>query len=275
MKKILASYFLMIIALSLILAVNNLAYPKQILAKNTNLPQAVASLQNIQNTTQTTPRIPILIYHYVEIVRDKKDATRKSLDIQPQVLEAQIVTLQKAGYTFITPGDIVQIKSGQIKNKRPIILSFDDGYRDFYTDVFPILKKYRVKSIAYIVPGFLGHPNYMFWSQIKELDTSGLVELGAHTMHHTMLDTQTPQIAEQEIFQSKLAIQLYLGHDIRSFAYPYGHFNATVENLVKSAGFTTAVTTMSGSNTVSEDMLILRRIHPGASTGVALLSKIE
>ncbi len=86
-------------------------------------------------------RIPILVYHYVEYVKDRGDKIRISLNIQPNIFESQIKTLKQAGYTFMMPKQIPDLFSGKISvPAKPIILSFDDGYKDFYTDVFPILK---------------------------------------------------------------------------------------------------------------------------------------
>ncbi len=219
--------------------------------------------------------LPILIYHYVEIVTDKRDTIRKSLNIQPQTFEAQINTLKEAGYTFITPSEIVKIESGEQKVEKPIIISFDDGYRDFYTDVFPILKKNNVKAVAYIVPGFLDHLNYMYWNQVKEISASPLIEIGAHTMNHTSLNRLSVQAAAEEINQSKLVLELSLGRQITTFAYPYGHFTGQTVELVKSVGFTSALTTIEGTNKNVDEKFTLKRIHPGFQTGEDLLKAID
>lgn len=219
--------------------------------------------------------LPILIYHYVEIVTDHRDTIRKSLNIQPNTFQNQIDTLKDAGYTFITPSQVQEIESGKLKIEKPIIISFDDGYRDFYTDVFPILEKNNVKAVAYIVPGFLDHLNYMYWNQVKEISRSNLVEIGAHSMHHPSLDRLTGQTATDEINQSKLVLELSLGRQITTFAYPYGHFTEQTIKLVKSAGFTSALTTIEGTNENVDAKFILKRIHPGVRIGDDLLKAIN
>ncbi|MEK7580746.1 MAG: polysaccharide deacetylase family protein [Patescibacteria group bacterium] len=219
--------------------------------------------------------LPILIYHYVEYVTDERDTIRKSLNIQPNTFQNQIDTLKNNGYIFITPSQIAEIESGKLKIEKPIIISFDDGYRDFYTDVFPILEKNNIKAVAYIVPGFLNHLNYMYWDQVKEISQSNLVEIGAHSMHHQSLGRLSTQAAADEINQSKLVLELSLGRQITTFAYPYGHFTDQTVELVRSAGFTSALTTDTGINDSQSDLFTLHRIHPGANTGQSLLNKLE
>lgn len=247
--------------------------PKQILAE-TNSSQS-ATLSQLENKSATKIKIPILIYHYVEIIKDKRDTIRKSLNIHPHILESQIETLTGSGYTPITPSDIMKIQTGQIHVNKPVILSFDDGYGDFYTGVFPILKKYNVHAVAYIVPGFLGNKNYMTWDEVKEISASNLVEIGAHTMYHAALDRQTLSIAQEEIVESKTMLELTLGKRITAFAYPYGRYNSEVENLVKAGDFTSAVTTDAGTNENLDNMFALKRIHQGANIGQSLINKLE
>ena len=126
------------------------------------------SIANIKPVKQIY--VPILLYHYVEYVKDPGDSIRKSLNIIPYIFDQEVKTLKDAGYNFITPKDLADVLDD--KNnlpERPVILTFDDGYRDFYTDVFPILKKYQVKAIAYIVPNFLDKPNNLSTWMLKEI----------------------------------------------------------------------------------------------------------
>ena len=144
--------------------------------------------------------IPILVYHYVEYVRDTRDTIRHSLDITPYVFENQVLTLKSSGFTFLTPSDINDILDDKKPlPKKPVILSFDDGYEDFYTDVLPILKKYNIRAVQYIISGFLDQPNYMTHQEVREIAKSGLVELGCHTVHHPNLARLSDSDAKDEI----------------------------------------------------------------------------
>jgi len=218
-------------------------------------------------------RIPILMYHYVEYVQDRKDTIRISLDILPNIFEEQIITLLDDGYTFLTLRDLGEILDGKgTLPPKPIILTFDDGYRDFYTDVFPILKKHHVKATAYVVPGFLNMPNYMFIDQLQEIAASDLMEIAAHTVHHVWLKGAPPARTETEIMQSKVMLEKFTNKPVVSFAYPFGAFDSQTEALVKKSGFTTAVATIPGITQGEENRYYLFRLRPGGRTGKALLT---
>lgn len=219
--------------------------------------------------------LPILIYHYVEYVRDPGDTIRQSLNIAPHIFEAQIKTLKGAGYTFITPNQIDDLEKGRLSAQKPIILSFDDGYEDFYTDVLPILKKYDVRAVAYIVSGFVDHKNYLTAGQLRAIVEGKLVEVGAHSVHHLALAKIEPVGAKDEVVYSKDWLEKNFGVRISSFAYPYGSFNSDVVKYVQFAGFDNAVTTVEGNNQNIGDKYTLKRIHPGARVGKDLVNLIE
>jgi peptidoglycan/xylan/chitin deacetylase (PgdA/CDA1 family) len=242
----------------------------------TKLPKEVSKQIEKSTTFSATFRIPILVYHYVEIVTDKKDTIRKSLATPPGVLDKQIQSLQDAGYTFLTPADVGDMLDGKKPiPQKAVILSFDDGYRDLYTDVLPILQKHHVKAVAYIVPGFLDKLNYLYSWQLQDIFHTGLVEIGAHTIHHMYLRGASPTVAANEIITSKKMLEEKLHTPIVSFAYPYGAFDNQSIDLVKTAGFTTAVSTI-GGNTVNElNRFFLFRIHPGYDYGPSFISLIE
>ena len=222
---------------------------------------------------QTSIRIPILMFHYVEYVQDKNDKIRAELTTTPNVLEAQIRTLKSAGYTFITPSYLTLALNGRAKHfpKKPIILSFDDGYMDLYTDVFPILKQENAKAVAYIIVDFLNRPNFLFSFQLEEMAKSPLIEIGAHTMDHLALKGMDKDKAKYQIAQSRIELQKELHLPISSFAYPYGSFDQQAIDLVKEAGFTNAVSTLPGVQQTPDTKYYLYRLRPGYMTGQELL----
>lgn len=236
-------------------------------------PNSIVNPPSVE--AQTNVPLPILIYHYVEYVKDPGDTIRQSLNIQPQIFEAQTKTLKEAGYTFITPNQIDDLRQGRLAVEKPIILSFDDGYEDFYTDVLPILLKYNVRAVAYIVSGFVDHKNYLTTSQLTEIVNSGLVEIGAHSIHHLALAKIDPVFAKDEVILSKDMLEKNLGIKISSFAYPYGSFDTNVANYVRFAGFGNAATSVEGSNLNLDSPFALKRIHPGARVGRDLTSYID
>ena len=159
--------------------------------------------------------------------------------------------------------------------QKPIVLTFDDGYRDFYTDVFPILKKYNVKAVVFVVPNFLGLPNNLDTWMLAEIAKSGLVEIGAHTMNHAYLSGLPLARVKFEVEESKKTLEKILGVKVVSFAYPYGAFDNKTIDVVKKAGFRSAVTEISGTFTLDVNRFFLYRIRPGGRVETALLDLLE
>jgi peptidoglycan/xylan/chitin deacetylase (PgdA/CDA1 family) len=221
-------------------------------------------------------KIPILMYHYVEYVTDKRDTIRQQLDIVPAVFENQVKTLQEASYSALFINDVADILF-RIKPvpEKPIVLTFDDGYGDFYTDVFPILKKYHMKATVYIIPGFLDRLNYMTSSEVQEIAESGLVEIAAHTMHHLNLKSVPDEVAINEIQGSKVQLEVLTGKDVKNFAYPYGEFNQHTADLVEKIGFRSAVSVVSGDMQSMGNRYYLSRLRAGARTGNLFLAWLE
>lgn len=252
-----------------------LASFQKLIPDTVELPKDVQeSIKNLK--PQKFLRMPILIYHYVEYVKDDKDTIRKSLNIIPYIFEEQVKTLKNAGYYFITLADLANVLDDKNNlNPKSVILTFDDGYRDFYTDVFPILKKYQVKAVVYIVPNFLNKPNNMDTWMVSEIAKSGLVEIGAHTMDHTYLAGLPLQRVKYEIGQSKKYLEKNFGIRVVSFAYPYGAFDNQAIDVVKKAGIRTAVTTINGIFAQDINRFFLYRIRPGVRTGEELLDFLK
>lgn len=227
-------------------------------------------------TSSATMRIPILLYHYVEYVQDKKDTIRQSLNINPYTFEQQVITLKDAGFTFMTAKELGNVINGKTKlPNKPILLTFDDGHWDLDTAVLPILKKYNVKATAYIITGFIGWSDFMDKKQLQEVIDSGLVDVGAHTVHHVALKGEPFSLVKNEVDQSKQMLEDIYHISVVSFAYPGGSLDKQAISLVKEAGFTTAVSTIPGVEQNQQNELFLYRIRPGYRTGEALLTYLQ
>lgn len=225
-----------------------------------------------------TVRVPILLYHYLEYNRDVRDTIRTSLAVTPFWFGKQLEYLKENGYQTITFGDLYNAvrRKGKLP-KKPVILTFDDGYRDFYTDAFPLLKKYKAKATVFVIPGFLDKPNYLYSWQLKEIatDSSHLVTIGAHTMHHPALTSLNLESAYQEILESKLFLEKNFARPVTVFNYPYGLHDDHVQNLVKKAGFQMAVSTILGESESLENRYVLPRIRVGNYTGSGFEARLN
>lgn len=229
------------------------------------------------SSISATLHIPILMYHYVEYVQDKNDKERQLLNVTPNIFERQLQTLITDGYTFITAKELGDVLDGIMQvPAKPIILTFDDGHWDLDTNVIPILKKYHIKATAYIVPGFVGTNTDSLTSlELQDVIDSGLVDVGAHTVHHISLKGKSVAQAKYEIGTSRSMLEQKYHIHVYSFAYPYGAFDQNTVDFVKQAGFTTAASTIAGNEQSSQNRFFLFRVRPGYNTGKALIAYLN
>jgi len=220
-----------------------------------------------------TFKVPILLYHYVEYIQDKRDTLRAQLNVTPGVFDSQVKTLKDAGYTFMTAKELGEVLDGKMQMpEKPILLTFDDGHWDFATDVLPILKKYNVKATAYIITGFIGGSDFMSQAQLQEVVDSKLVDVGAHTVHHISLKGRSYDLVQKEIDDSKTWLEDNYHINVVSFAYPNGSFDLQAAELVQDDGFSTAVSTVPGMDQNQANRFFLYRLRPGYRTGQSLLT---
>lgn len=162
--------------------------------------------------------------------------------------EALLVRLKRAGYAFHTVSSLVD---AQPQNRRHVALTFDDGFADNYHHVFPLLKKHGAKATIYLATEYDGIDR-LTPQQVREMHDSGLVEFGAHTVHHINLLNSDDALAQQEITQSRQDVIALTGV-CRSFAYPFGRFDARHVEMVKAAGYDHAVTTKKRITRITPD----------------------
>jgi peptidoglycan/xylan/chitin deacetylase (PgdA/CDA1 family) len=169
--------------------------------------------------------------------------------------------LRDNGYTTLTMRDAaLMIQKQKPLPPHPVVLTFDDGYRDFYTTVAPVLSSLGLAATDYVPTRMVELPAFMTWSQIQELDAQGF-EMAAHTEFHVALARASAQRAREEIFGSKSDLESHLGHPVYDFCYPFGSFSSDVVALVRQAGYQSATTTVSGGWHDPAQMLTLTRIR--------------
>ncbi len=162
-------------------------------------------------------KVPTLMYHAVS---DDLWGIA-SLFVRPAELERQLQYLTENGYTPIHFEDLGRVDGIE----KPILLTFDDGYADNYTELFPLLKKYGVKATVFMIMGSVGQEHYLTREQIAEMDQSGLVSFQSHTMTHEFLSTRTAEQLEQELYQSKLELARITGKESFVLCYPTGKYS--------------------------------------------------
>lgn len=200
--------------------------------------------------------VPILMYHYIRDYTDQNDQLGIQLSVSPTLFKKQLETIKNAGYQTITLSDFLDGKYGT----KPIILTFDDGYDDHYTQAFPVLKQEGMVGTFFIISGFVNEPMYLTVAQIAEMKTAGM-EMGGHTFDHKNLATMSDALAYEEIRLGQV------GRD-PVFAYPSGQYNQNTVGLVKELGVKTAVTTVLGVATDISDPELLPRIRIKSGTDI-------
>jgi peptidoglycan/xylan/chitin deacetylase (PgdA/CDA1 family) len=220
--------------------------------------------------------VPILMYHYISSSPWKDDKIRIGLSTPPFIFERQLKQLSDDGYTTITLNEMFDAFAGRISlPEKPVILTFDDGYADFYQNAFPLLKKYSMKGTVFVITSFVDKLGYLTWPQINEMDGSGIIQIGSHTIHHLALTLVKPEILKQEVEESKLILENHLGHPVMWFAYPYGIYNKKVVDAVQKAGYFGAVNTIPGKLQYEGRLFYLTRYRAGTKTDGDLLTLVK
>jgi peptidoglycan/xylan/chitin deacetylase (PgdA/CDA1 family) len=231
----------------------------------------------------TPPRgIPVLMYHQLA-PKDVSLRARHNVLVTPEVFEAQLQYLKKSGYTTITCSDLADyLIDKKPLPTRPILLTFDDGWRSNYLYAFPLLKKYEMKATIFLITAMMGYREelsdpvqnkaglgvYMVWSEITEMADSGLISFESHTnnLHFANknrtygMDAVSKEYLEEDLLLASEKIEKATGHRPVALAYPYGHYKKAYKEPLEKAGIRIAFTTREGEVNAADNPLELNRI---------------
>ena len=161
--------------------------------------------------------VPVLMYHAVS---DDLWGYR-DLFVSPKTMEEELIFLQENGYETIWFEDLSHVEDFE----KPVILTFDDGYDDNYTELFPLLQKYNAKATIFVIPKAIGTPHKMTAEQVRELSRSGLVSIQSHTYSHGNLSTMDEQTLIFEMEQSQNYLAALTGQAPYAVCYPEGKWS--------------------------------------------------
>ncbi len=178
---------------------------------------------------------PILLYHHVA---DIEPASRYY--ISPQVFQAQMEALHQWGYTAVPISTIVEVitKGGELP-PRPVVITFDDGNEDVYTNAFPIMQELGFVGTFFIIGQTIGATHVVTDAQLEEMISAGW-EIGSHSMSHLDLTQRHDQV-QYEIGLSKSTLEKELTTKVEVFAYPYGTTDPYLVSKVQDYGYLAAV----------------------------------
>lgn len=219
-------------------------------------------------------RVPILQYHYIRVNPNPSDRLGYALSVTPQDFAAQMDWLAAHGYHPVNFTDLHAYFAGETPlPSRPVILTFDDGYRDFFTTAFPILRAHGFKSVSYLVSGFFGRTHYMTPADVIELQATGLVEFGSHTVTHVDLNKVSAAELAYQLGASKASLTALLGEPVVDFCYPSGKFDQAVVTAVAAARYDTATTELPGVELSWSTRFAWPRVRVAGDESLSLFAK--
>jgi len=226
-------------------------------------------------------RVPIITYHSI-------DNSGSVISTAPAVFKRQIASLHKAGFHALTLRELmsrIEMKVPLLPAKT-VVLTFDDGFKNFYTEAFPVLKEHDFAATVFLVTDQCGRHNdwagnptdfprseLLSWSEVRELNAEG-VEFGSHTRTHPDLLNLSISSMESEIAGSKAQLDDVLGVETTSFAYPFGRKNETVKRIA-AANFRSATSTVLGKVTPHSDIYALERVDAYYLSNPWILDRLD
>ena len=240
----------------------------------TRVPSPTATVTLAPSPTATAEqqsgalRVPVLMYHHVGDPPPGADEMRLRLTVDNSSFAAQLQLLADRGYETITLGDVAAALAGGSLPPKPVLLTFDDGYADSFDIALPLLQRYGMTGVFFIVSGLVGTDGYMTWERVQTLAGAGM-EVEAHSRWHTDLTKASAGGLDEEVAGSKRDLEERLGVGVRFFCYPSGTYNDAVIAALAAAGYTGAVTTTPGfaGRTTTLFEIPRQRVSGGLSLG--------
>jgi peptidoglycan/xylan/chitin deacetylase (PgdA/CDA1 family) len=198
-------------------------------------------------------------------------ATSSPLAVAPGAFADQLAYLRDAGFNTLTAAELAAFLADGTGTlpERPVVLTFDDGYKDFYTHGLPVIKRNGFTATLFQTTGGIGDENsekiMLNWRELAELVQAG-IEIGAHTVTHPKLDILPEQDLREELSISKDQLEQRLGRAVPGLAYPFGYSNQTVRQVARELGYDYAYSvdnamTTSAASRFTFPRLTVQRTH--------------
>ena len=234
-------------------------------------------------------RLPILMYHSISNDPERGVRPYYRTCTSRAVFAKHLELLRARGFRVVTISRGLEwLQEREAGPEKVAVLTFDDGFRDFYTTAAPLLSEYGCGATMFLPTAYIGvRPNTfkgrecMTWNEVRELNNAG-IEFGSHTVNHPKLYGLNWTQLRVEIEQSKTIIEDELGEPIRTFAYPYAfpgadrQFVEAFVELLKGAGYKCGVTTTIGRVRPNDNPFTLGRLPVnGLDDPRLLVAKLE
>ncbi len=206
-------------------------------------------------------RLPVLMYHHIQSKESAVAKKQTSLTVETDLFKSQMTYLKDKGYNVAIVQDIINFfdNSTPIPQKS-VLITFDDGYGDIYSDAYPVLSGLGYHATVFVPTGLMGNPDYLTWDQISEM--KGLILFANHTWAHKNVQGDVSEM-QTEIKTADTQLSDHGLNIPKAFAYPYGLKSPATESYLALQGFKVAFTTVPGSILCEKQRLSLPRIRIG------------
>lgn len=203
-------------------------------------------------------RLPVLMYHSIDYVTDKKD----KITVSPEVFAKQMKFLHDHKYNIVTLSEAVSyIRDRKRPPARTLAITFDDGYENNYKYAYPALKKYNIPATIFVITDKVGSKDFLTWDQIKEMSASGIVDIESHTKSHIWLNHTDAKQLETELVSSREVLEKGLDKRVRYICYPMGGYNENVKCVARGAGYEAGFATKPKNMNDGSDVYEIKRVR--------------
>jgi peptidoglycan/xylan/chitin deacetylase (PgdA/CDA1 family) len=219
-------------------------------------------------------RLPVLMYHAVCDDPEPGVSPYYKVNTSPAVFRRQMRQLSEAGYKTLDLLQATEVLAGRqpVPAGKSVVITFDDGFRCFYTEAWPALREHGFTATAFLATAFIHNARQSFkgrecltWDEARELRKAGM-GLGSHTVNHPILYELSWDRIERELRDSRQRMEKELAGPVTGFAYPYafpqsdGHFVEAFKKLLDKAGYACCVTTELGRARLGDDPFQIKRL---------------
>ncbi len=219
------------------------------------------------------PNIPILMYHEISDKKENSYLPYYQTSTSPQRFLEQMNFLHENGYSVIDLTEVPPLLGSMDRFlKKYAVLTFDDGYSDFFSQAYPILNRFGFKATVFLPTGIILESSseariheYMSWEEIAELRSHGIA-FGSHTVTHAWMRDLKYVEMEYEIKKSKETIEQKINQGVTAFSLPFAfpegdnHFKKKLRGLLLESGYQIGVSTMIGCANKKDDIYFLKRL---------------
>jgi peptidoglycan/xylan/chitin deacetylase (PgdA/CDA1 family) len=188
--------------------------------------------------------IPILMYHYIDTPPAGADALLHELAVKREDFEKQMQWLKDQGYESISPDQLIAaLWHGTALPKKPVMLTFDDGYANAWYNAYPVLLEFGYTGTFFVVTDWLDEnkPGYLTWDLARAMIGGGMF-IQSHSRSHLDLRNRSHEWYQNQIVKSIQAIEEHTGVRPRFFCYPYGGYDNVAIRELRAAGIVAAFT---------------------------------